>query len=113
MDRTPPVVGTDNSRILEEAKIIVAEIAARDFSDGERGADEELAAAEEGRGDNYFGFVFGFLFCFVWMIFPSRELGKPTQRDINTKLATANLSHTKIGLTSMIMNYTNQEIVIQ
>ncbi|XP_071808051.1 laminin subunit alpha-like isoform X2 [Asterias amurensis] len=47
LDRTPPVVGTDNSRILEEAKIIVAEIAARDFSDGERGADEELAAAEE------------------------------------------------------------------
>jgi hypothetical protein len=47
------------------------------------------------------------------MIFPSRELGKLPQRDINTKLAPANLSHTNIGLTSMVMNYTNQEIVIQ
>ena len=46
------------------------------------------------------------------MIFPSKELGKLPQGDINTKLAT-NLSRTNIGLTSMIMKCTNQEIVIQ
>ena len=50
---------------------------------------------------------------FVQIIFPSRELSKLSQGDINTKLATANLSHTNIGLASLIMNYTNQEIVIQ
>ena len=45
--------------------------------------------------------------------FVSRELGKLPQRVVNTTLATANLSHTNTGLTSMIMNCTNQEIVIQ
>ena len=43
---------------------------------------------------------------------PIKELGKLTQGDMHTKLARANLSHTKIGLTSMIMNCTNKEIVI-
>ena len=39
---------------------------------------------------------------------------RQTQKgDINTKLATTNLSHINIGLTSMIMNCTNQETVIQ
>ena len=47
------------------------------------------------------------------MIFPSRELCKLPQEDLNTKLATANLSHTNIRLTSMIMSCVNQEIVIQ
>ena len=52
-----------------------------------------------------------FVCLFVWMIFPSRELGNP-KGDVNTKLATANLSHTNIGWRSMIISYTNQEIVI-
>ena len=47
------------------------------------------------------------------MIFLSRELSKLPLVDMNTKLATANLSYTNIGLTSMIMNYTIQEIVFQ
>ena len=36
-----------------------------------------------------------FLFCLFVCFFPAKE------GDINTKLATANLSHTNIGLTSM------------
>ncbi len=52
-----------------------------------------------------------FVCLFVQMIFPWRELGKLPHGDINTKLATANLSHTNIGLTSMIMSCTNREIV--
>ena len=35
------------------------------------------------------------------------------KRDINNKLATCNLSHTNIGLTLIIMNLKNREIVIQ
>ena len=35
----------------------------------------------------------------------------PTGGYLNTKLATANLSHTHIGSMSMIMNCTKQEIV--
>ena len=38
-------------------------------------------------------FVCLFVCSFVEMIFPSRELGKLPHRDINTKLATANLSY--------------------
>ena len=41
----------------------------------------------------------------------SREFGR--QGDINTKLAIVNLSHTYIGLTPMIMNCTDKEILIQ
>ena len=48
---------------------------------------------------------------FIYLIFLSRELGKLRQGDINTKLATGNLSHTNIGLNSLIMNCTNQENV--
>ena len=39
------------------------------------------------------------------MLFPSKELSKLPQGDINTKLATANLSHTNIGLMSMIYKW--------
>ena len=43
------------------------------------------------------------------MIFLSIEICKVLQRDINTEFATANLSHTNIGVMStMIMNCTNQ-----
>ena len=41
---------------------------------------------------------------FVWMTFPLRELGKLTQGYINTKLTTANLSHTNI-CSSMIIKW--------
>ena len=58
-------------------------------------------------------FVWLFVYPCVQMIFPSRELGKLPRGDINTKLATANLSHMNIGLTSMIMTCTNQDILIQ
>ena len=46
------------------------------------------------------------------MIFPSREFANLPQEDMDTELhvATANLSHTKIGLT-YDYNRTNQEIV--
>ena len=37
---------------------------------------------------------------------PAKGTHKLPLRYINTKLATANLSHTNIGLMSMIMNYT-------
>ncbi len=47
------------------------------------------------------------------MIFPSRELGKPPRENIIAKLATANLFHTNINVASMIMSWTNQQIVIQ
>ena len=54
------------------------------------------------------GFVCLFVCLFIQMIFPPRELGQLPQWDLNAKLATTNLSHTNMGLTSMIMNYTNQ-----
>ncbi len=38
---------------------------------------------------------------------------KLLQRAMIAKLATTTLSHTNIGLTSMVMNCTNQYIVIQ
>ena len=41
------------------------------------------------------------------------EVKTPKRGYINTKLATANLSPTNIGLTSLNMNCTNQEIMIQ
>ena len=44
---------------------------------------------------------------------PNEGARQLPQGDRNTNLATANLSHTIIGLTSMIMNCTNQETVIQ
>ena len=49
----------------------------------------------------------------VFVIFLSNELSKLPQWDISTNVVTANLSNTNFGLTSMIMNCTNQEIVIQ
>ena len=39
------------------------------------------------------------------MIFPSMELGKLPQRDINAKLATDNPSETNIGVMSLIMYF--------
>ena len=58
-------------------------------------------------------FVVVFACLFIGMIFQSKKVSKLTQEDMNGKLATTNLSHTDIGLTSMITNCTNQEIVIQ
>ena len=40
------------------------------------------------------------------------SIGKLPQEDRNAKVATANLSYTKIGLTPKIMNSINQEILV-
>ena len=44
---------------------------------------------------------------------PIKGIRQTPTKGLNTKLATVNFSHTNIGLTSMIINHTNQEIVIQ
>ena len=50
---------------------------------------------------------------FVCDNLPVKGTRQNFRRDINTKLTTANFSHTNTGLTSMNMNCTTQEIVIQ
>ena len=72
--------------------------------------DEKRPAEKLMRSIPMVGHIDLFVRLSVEMIFPSRELAKLPQGDLNTKLATANLSHTNI-VDAMVMSCTYQEVL--